>query len=147
MTASLQNGALHQSGEAPRLTGMAEAVLHEVADLLATFAQTGAPGAIDLTSIPLTREDRAELERRLGRGEVEATLAAAGRSELWETVYAGVWWVRHYGEGDKVATESIEITRCPQILSSHPDDMRAAVARLSQDLESFAFDVNASPDA
>lgn len=141
MTTGARNGGGHEPQAAPTLTGMAEAVLSEVASLLEAFARTGAQAAVDLTSIPLTRQDREELERRLGRGEVQASLDAAGRSEIWETAYAGVWWVRHFGEGERIATEALEIARVPAILMSHPEDMAAAAARLLSDLSEPAADV------
>ncbi len=59
---------------------------------------------------------------------------AAGRSDVWETAYAGVWFVRHLGLDGKVATETIEICAVPLILFSHPDDRRAGAARLGEDL-------------
>jgi HupH hydrogenase expression protein len=118
----------------PSLTGMADAVLSEIASLATRHGADVASAAIELTSMPLTRQDRAEIEARLGRGEVEATIEAAGRSEVWETAYAGVWFVRHLGLDGKVATETIEICAVPLILLSQPDDRRAAAARLAEDL-------------
>ena len=120
--------------EAPRTTGMAEAVLTEIAARLADCAERGVESSIELTAMPLTTEDRTELESRLGRGEVFATLDSAGRSDVWETRFAGVWFVRNFGEGDRVATESVEVTAVPQILRSHPADMRTAARRLSIEL-------------
>ena len=117
---------------APGLTGMADAVLNEIASLAAKHCADGGSAAIELTSMPLTRQDRAEIKARLGRGEVEATIEAAGCSEIWETAYAGVWFVRCLGLDGKVATETIEICPAPLILFSHPDDRRAAAARLAK---------------
>lgn len=111
-------------------TGMAESLLHEIARRLTTLAETGEASDIDLRSLPMTQGDRGELEHRLGRGEVEALLTVAGTSEIWETQYAGVWWVRHFGAGGKVAAEHIEITPSPQVLASHHDDVAAAALRL-----------------
>ena len=123
---------------APGLTGMADAVLSEIASLAARHEADGGRAAIELTSIPLTTEDREEIEARLGRGEVAATIELAGRSEIWETAYAGVWFVRHLGLDGKLATETIEICPVPLILFSHPDDRRAAAARLGEDLRAKA---------
>ena len=92
---------------------MAEPVLREIQALLEAFSATGQTAAIDLAGMPLTRADRDVLENFLGRGEVEATLDVAGRSEIWETAFSGVWWVRHWG-GDAVASEPIEITEIPE---------------------------------
>lgn len=124
--------------ETPTLTGMARAVLVEIAARLTAFVETGAPSAIGLTSIPLTRADREELKARLGRGEVAAAINSAGHTEIWETAYCGVWFVRHYGDGERIAAETIEIAAAPAILAGHPEDRRAAAARLAQDLRETA---------
>jgi hydrogenase-1 operon protein HyaF len=131
MSAAPAHADPRNAREPPRLTGMADAVLSEIATRLAEYAAGGASWTIELTAIPLTTEDRAELESRLGRGEVVATIESAGRSEVWETRFAGVWFVRHFGDGDRIAAESIEIIATPEILRSHPADMRAAAKRLA----------------
>ena len=113
-------------------TGVARAVLSEIALLLENLAATGQAGAIDLRSLPLTEADRAELEEHLGRGEVEARLAVVGASEVWETAYAGVWWIRHLGAEGEIASETIAVTRVPEILMTHPADVEAAAARLQE---------------
>ncbi len=131
-------GGVKTQATAPGLTGMADAVLREIASLAAKYDLDGGPAAVELTSMPLTIGDREEIEARLGRGEVAATIESAGRSEIWETAYAGVWFVRHLGLDGKVATETIEICAAPLILFSHPDDRRAAAARLGEDLRAKA---------
>ena len=119
-------------------TGMADAVLSEVAALVKTACESGETAAIELTAMPLTECDREAIEARLGRGEVAATVEAAGRSEVWETAYSGVWFVRSFGLEGRVATETIEICPAPLILMSHPDDRQAAAARLAEDLRAAA---------
>lgn len=121
-------------------TGMADALLREIAVLLQAFAESGAGAIIDLASLPLTPADRRELEERLGRGEVTATVDVAGLSEVWETAYSGAWWVRHLGAGERIAAESIVIAAVPDILAAHPDDARAAAQRLLDSLEADATD-------
>lgn len=122
------------------LTGMADALLREIAVLLQGFAASGANAVIDLASLPLTPADLSDLEARLGRGEVSATLDVAGISEVWETGYSGAWWVRHLGAGERIASESIVIAAVPEILAAHPDDARAAAQRLLASLEADATD-------
>ncbi len=119
-------------------TGMAQSVLHEIAGRLALLAETGEVSAIDLRSLPMTPADRSELEDRLGRGEIEALLTVAGTSEVWETQYAGVWWIRHLGAENKVAAEHIEVTSTPQILASHRNDVAASALRLRDSLAEHA---------
>ena len=121
---------------APGETGLADAVLTEIATALDAFVATKEPALIDLHGIPLTKADRERLESMLGHGEVEARLSVAGETDVWETAYAAVWWVRHKGDGGRVVSEQIAITRVPDILLSHPDDARQAAARLRADLAS-----------
>ena len=118
-----------------RATGMALSVLTEIHQMLESLAESGRKGSIDLRSLPLSDTDRAELEQALGHGEVQATMDLAGDTEVWETTYPGVWWIRHKGAGGKIATEVISVCRIPEILKTHPVDIEAAAARLKQELE------------
>lgn len=113
----------------PPRSSLARSVLQEIVERLAALARSGESAAIDLRGLPLSPEDRADLEQALGRGQVSAELELAGRSEVWETGYSGVWWVRHYGAGDVLAAERVEITAVPEILVTHADDITAAAAR------------------
>lgn len=115
-------------------TGMAQSLFSEIADRLASLAGSGEKSVIDLHSLPLTPTDLKELESLLGRGEVEAGLNVAGKSEIWETGYSGVWWVRHYGDGDTISSQNIEITACPKILASDVEDIAAAARRIADTL-------------
>jgi hydrogenase-1 operon protein HyaF len=117
-------------------TGMAWSILAEIGELLTALSEHSEAGAIDLRSLPLTDADRDQLEEILGRGEVQAELDLAGASEIWETSYSGVWWIRHKGAGDKIATEEIAVTTVPEILMTHPADIAAASRRIQQDLDS-----------
>jgi hydrogenase-1 operon protein HyaF len=116
------------------MTGMAHAVLAEVARMLEALAQKGEHSFIDLRSLPLTEADRGELERLLGRGEVQAELDVSGRSEIWETAYAGAWWIRHRGAGDTISSEEIAVCPVPEILSAHAADIESASKRIQQDI-------------
>lgn len=120
---------------ADAVTGLAEAVLSEIADLLDQFAASGAQSSIDLSGLPMTDADREKLAQRLGRGEVQATLDVAGQTDVWETQYAGVWWVRHFGGNGQVISEEIAITHVPAILLTHREDARAAAERLRKACE------------
>jgi hydrogenase-1 operon protein HyaF len=116
-------------------TGMARSILAEVARMLADLADRGTTGSINLRSLPLTEADREQLEELLGRGEVTAELELAGRSTVWETAYAGAWWIRHRGAGDKIASEEIAICPVPEILITHPADIESAALRIKKDLQ------------
>jgi hydrogenase-1 operon protein HyaF len=116
-------------------TGMALSVLAEVCRMLEALTGSGQEGSIDLRSLPLSEVDREQLETVLGKGEVRAELNVAGKSEVWETTYPGVWWIRHRGAGGKIASEEISVCRIPEILITHPVDIEAAAGRLREELE------------
>ena len=118
-----------------RATGMALSVLAEIGRMLEALSESGLAGAIDLRSLPLSDVDRAQLEEVLGRGEVRAELDIAGESEVWETTYPGVWWIRHRGADRKIASEEISVCAIPEILMTHPVDIKAAAGRLREELE------------
>ena len=105
-------------------TGMANAVMHELSGYLAHLAETGESNIIDLLSLPMTEADINELADMLGVGEVSATITSIGSSSIRETAYRGIWWVTHYGDDEKVVSELIEITRVPEILITHMDEIR-----------------------
>ena len=117
-----------------RSTGMAYSILSEIAQRLQALAERNEPASIDLRSLPLTQADRDELEEMLGRGEVSVRLELAGPTKIWETAYAGVWWIRHMGTGERIATEEIAVTPIPEILLSQPHDVAAAARRIRLEL-------------
>ena len=117
-------------------TGMAYSILAEIGQMLTALSERGETGGIDLRSLPMTDVDREQLQDMLGHGEVSVEMDLAGASELWETSYPGVWWIRHKGAGDKISTEEIAITPVPEILMSHQADIAEAAARIQQALDS-----------
>jgi hydrogenase-1 operon protein HyaF len=127
MSASLSTGCF--SG---LRTGMARAIFTEVAEALERLASGGESLSIDLHSLPLTDADLAELEELLGRGEVSVELEVIGDTRIWETAYAGVWWIRHLGAGGRVASQEIAITEIPDILKSQTPDIQDAARRIRQ---------------
>ncbi len=128
---------MHSSGapcQTENTTGMARSILAEVARMLECLAADGTTSSIDLRSLPLTEADRQQLEELLGRGEVSAELEVSGRSSVWETAYAGAWWIRHRGAGDKISSEEIAVCPVPDILVTHAADIAAAALRIKQDI-------------
>jgi hydrogenase-1 operon protein HyaF len=114
--------------------GMALALLREIADQLQAVAGGAARQVIELANLPLTEEDRALLSERLGRGEVEAQVQAAGPTEVFETAFPGVWWVIYRNEAGNPIGEQLEIGPVPMILEAHRDDIRASAERMAQEL-------------
>lgn len=112
------------------LGGGVAAILTELVTLLERLAESDIAAAIDLRSLPMSPQDRVELERALGDGEVQATVTAQGVSTIRETRIPGIWWVAHRDPQGESIAELLEVTRVPQILAAAPDDIAAAAAAL-----------------
>jgi hydrogenase-1 operon protein HyaF len=108
------------------------AILAELATLLEQLEESQTPAAIDLRSLPMSPQDRAELERVLGDGEVQATVKADGLSSIRETGVSGIWWVTHCNAQGESIAELLEVTRVPEMLASAPDEIAAAVRALRE---------------
>lgn len=117
-----------------RPTGMARALLREIADHLQLLTEQGTENAIDLSSLPMNGADLDELRELLGRGEVEATVETIGTSVIYETGFTGVWWAVHNAQDGTKLTERIEISAAPEMIRSHPSDIRNAYDRLRNSL-------------
>ncbi len=113
-------------------TGMAQAVLRELAEHLAALAEHGHSHQIDLTSLPMSSGDKQQLATALGRGEVDITLNTMGMSQIYETAYGGIWWVKHYSVDEQLLAELIEVAMIPQIINSQPADIEMAANALQQ---------------
>jgi hydrogenase-1 operon protein HyaF len=120
------------------LGGGVTAILSELVSLLERLGSGEEPAAIDLRSLPMSPQDRAELRRALGEGEVQATLNAEGPSSIRETQVPGVWWVEHRDRHGEVIAELIEVTRMPQILMSAPDEIAAGARTLRAQITTAA---------
>jgi len=112
------------------LTGNALPLLHEIAERLGHLARTGTTHSLDLSALPLTPADRDWLRQKLGTGEIRATLDADGPSSIEETAFPGVWWITHCNTGGHVQSEFVEICPVPELLSSHPDDIKSGYETL-----------------
>jgi hydrogenase-1 operon protein HyaF len=113
-------------------TGLANALLREIADHLLTVSQGGDRRVVELTNLPLNESDIQLLQEKLGRGEVEARINAAGPTEVFETSFPGVWWVKYLGEDEHVITQQLEIGTVPLILEAHREDIRASAERFTR---------------
>jgi len=112
-------------------SGVASAILREIATVMERLLATGEPGIIDLRSLPMTDPDKFELAGTLGDGEVPALVNAGGASTVFETGFAGIWLVRHEDAGGRLAAEQIVVARAPEFLLSHPVGMATARTRLN----------------
>jgi hydrogenase-1 operon protein HyaF len=121
------------------VNGLGDAVLRELSRLLTRLAtEPNFSDAIDLNSLPMGEAERDRLRDRLGVGEVRAAIDAAGPSQIVETAYSGVWWVRHGDSNGDAVLEQIVVARVPALLLAHPSGIHDAGVRLSAELSAAA---------
>ncbi len=80
----------------------------------------------------MSPQDRTELKRALGEGEVRATVDAEGVSIVQETRISGVWWVEHRNRLGELVAEVLEVTRVPEILSRASDEIATGANALRE---------------
>ena len=114
------------------LGGGVTAILFELVGLLVRLAEENLSATIDLRSLPMSPQDRVELQRALGEGEVQATVTAGGCSNIRETAIPGVWWVEHLDRDRETIAELIEVTHVPDFLTSATDEIAAGARTLRE---------------
>ena len=120
------------------LGGGVNAILSELATLLERLVRGEPAGWIDLRSLPMSPRDRAELQRVLGDGEVQATVDAQGLSKMRETRVSGVWWVEHFDQQGELIAQLLEVSRVPEMLASASDEIAAGARDLRAHLTASA---------
>jgi len=112
-------------------SSMLQPILHEMVVMLKTLISSGQCNIIDLTHEPLDTKDIADLNTLLGQGEINTDFNALGTtSNIRETSVSGIWWITHFNqEGDKFS-EYVEITTCPELLKTVPEDLQSALSLL-----------------
>ena len=105
---------------------MVDAVMRELQVMLQQCIENDEEGVIDVHSLPMSEATRQLLRDRLGEGEVSVTAKLSGETTVYETGFAGVWWVSHRNFDGQLIAEQIEVTQVPAILKSHKADMRYA---------------------
>ena len=128
-------------------TGMAQAVLRELAEHLPALSSHGRTHQVDLTSLPMSSGDKQELASTLGQGEVEITLNTIGASRIYETAYSGIWWVKHYSTDEQLIAEMIEVAVIPEIIKSQAADIELAANALNQLTEQLDSSIETGDDS
>lgn len=119
------------------LTHNVQPLMHEIRHAVQALLDTGETTVIDLRSLPLAPGELEVIETTLGRGEVNAVLDAMGPSEISETVFPGVWLVRHFNADKQVMGVFVEITCMPSLLLSQNEDIADGLRQLDEKLETM----------
>ncbi len=115
-------------------TGNVKPLLHEIRHALERLLKGEDGTIIDMRALPLAPGEEKRIEEALGEGEVRAELNALGPSVILETSYPGVWLVTHRNTEGEIIGRQIEVTFIPSLLESQPEDIRAGLAGLENEL-------------
>lgn len=110
----------------------ARALLRELENYLQRLLESGETARIDLAGLPLNPADYELLEQVLGHGEVIATVDSLGVSEISDTAIPGIWRIEHYNSEEALVAEFIEVTRCPDLLLTQPEEMKDGLSLLHE---------------
>lgn len=126
--AALDSGMLNPS---PQVL----ALLLELQDMLAALAERGEHNGVDIRSLPLAPADYDFLCGFFGDGEVSARVNTLGVSEIKETRFPGVWWLKHFNTEGEIVAELIEVTPLPDILKTQAPDIAQSLDTFKSYLE------------
>lgn len=110
--------------------GGVNAILSEIAARLERVARGDGPDAIDMRTLPISEDEREQLRRALGVGEVSITLRTDGESTIRETAIRGVWWNQFRDIDGQLIAEFIEVAPVPGILPVPADELRKGAQQL-----------------
>lgn len=116
-------------------------ILVELESHCADFGRTGRAHEINLTLLPLTDDDLAFLDARLGRGPVDTLSRAYGKCQVTATAVANVWWVRFFNSMGTPILTTLEIVDVPALLCAAPEDLADSAERLDAILAPYWADV------
>lgn len=131
-------------GQGVTSSGNALPVLHQIAAMVEVLSVSGESNSVDLRHAPLSPEDYETLKDVLGEGDVSAQIQALGPTHVRETAVSGVWWVTHCNQEGAILGEFIEVTMCPEIFKTDPEDVPSALGLLRERLSQKTFVANPS---
>lgn len=115
----------------------APALLAEIANKICTWAPGNPAHVINLTLLPLTREDLIYLGSELGVGSATILSRGYGNCRIGATRMPNVWWVKYFNSQDALILNTIEVVDVPQVALAAPEDFADTADRLREILALF----------
>ena len=95
--------------------------------------QPGAPAhVVNLSLLPLTPQDIAHLDHRLGTGRVLILSRGYGNCRITNCCVPHTWRVVYYNSQDTVLLNSVEVTNMPEVACAAPEDLADSLQRLQE---------------
>jgi hydrogenase-1 operon protein HyaF len=92
---------------------------------------------INLTLLPMTEQDHAYLDERLGRGHVTILSRGYGSCRIVAGGIRQVWWVQHFNSDDRLILSTLEVTDVPIAALAAQEDIDDSRDRLAEILEAL----------
>jgi hydrogenase-1 operon protein HyaF len=110
----------------------APAIATELADKLASCRPESEAHAVNLSLLPLTDEDQAYLDQRLGQGPVAILSRGYGNCRISSTAVKNAWRVRYFNSREVVILDTIEVVNIPAVACAAKEDLEDSAQRLGE---------------
>ena len=110
----------------------APAIATELADKLASYRPGDPAHVVNLSLLPLTEEDMAYLDCRLGQGAVTILSRGYGNCRISSTAVKNAWRVRYFNSREVVILDTIEIAKVPTVACAAKEDLEDSAQRLGE---------------
>jgi hydrogenase-1 operon protein HyaF len=124
-------------GALPEGVVNAAALATELDDRIAAYTPGADAHVINLTLLPLTDDDVAFLDERLGPGSVTILSRGYGNCRISSTGTRNAWWVRYFNSRDAVVLNTIEVVDVPSVACAAPEDLADSAQRIGEVLEVY----------
>jgi len=110
----------------------APAIATELADKLASYQPGAQAHVVNLSLLPLTEEDLAYLDRRLGQGTVTILSRGYGNCRISSTAVKNAWRVRYFNSREVVILDTVEVVDVPAVACAAKEDLEDSAQRLGE---------------
>jgi hydrogenase-1 operon protein HyaF len=124
-------------GDLPEGVMNAPALIAEIESKVAERRPGASAHIINLTLLPMTEQDHAYLDDRLGRGCVTILSRGYGSCRIVASGIRQVWWVQHFNSDDRLILSTLEVTDVPIAALAAQEDIDDSRDRLAEILEAL----------
>jgi hydrogenase-1 operon protein HyaF len=119
-------------GDLPEGVMNAPALIAEIESKVAERCPGTSAHIINLTLLPMTEQDHAYLDDRLGRGCVTILSRGYGSCRIVASGIRQVWWVQHFNSDDRLILSTLEVTDVPIAALAAQEDIDDSRDRLAE---------------